>query len=387
MTNPISPSLPDEDELYAALVERRRDYDGRAFVGITTTGIFCRLSCPARKPRRAHARFFPTAAACLAAGFRPCKRCRPLCEGAPEPLVGQLLAALEQDPARRWSENDLAAMGLDPSTVRRAFRRALGTTFLELARLHRVQAGVAARQAGHRVIDAQLDAGFDSASGFRASFARLLGRAPGEIRSDAEMVAHFISTPLGLMIAVADRDVLWLLEFADRRELPRELGAVESEAGAEIGFGASPVIDALEAQLSDYFAGNLSALRLPPKPYGTAFSRQVHAGLKTIPPGTTLSYRALAERLGRPTASRAVARANAANRLAIIVPCHRVIASDGTIAGYAGGVWRKEWLLDHERRNHDRGRGGDLPDATGGLGSGDDLRPPRRARQRRRSAQ
>lgn len=343
-------NLPPDDQLYEALLARSPDFDGRAFVGVTTTGIFCRFSCPARKPRRENARFFANPADCLAAGFRPCKRCRPMSGGAPEPLVRGLLAALEAEPTRRWSEQDLIDHGYDPSTVRRSFKRALGVTFLETARLSRLRAGATERKRGARVIDAQLEAGFDSASGFRAAFAKVLGRAPSAFARDGALVADFISTPLGPMIAVADQDAVWLLEFADRKELSRELAAVEKEAQQAIGFGTSPALDALREELSAFFSGRSMLFSVPTKSYGTPFMRMVHEGLTEIPPGTTLSYGQLAERLGRPTAMRAVARANAANRLAVIVPCHRVIAADGSIAGYAGGVWRKEWLLDHERK-------------------------------------
>ncbi|MEM1379947.1 MAG: trifunctional transcriptional activator/DNA repair protein Ada/methylated-DNA--[protein]-cysteine S-methyltransferase [Pseudomonadota bacterium] len=350
MTTLFDTSLPDDDALYAALVARSADYDGRAFVGVTTTGIFCRLSCPARKPKRENSRFFADAASCLEAGFHPCKRCRPMQNGAPEPLVAELLAALDAEPSRRWSEADLFALGHDPSTVRRTFKRALGRTFLETARLHRLRTGAVTQKQGGQVIDAQLDAGFESASGFRAAFAKLTGRAPGTLDRQARLVADFISTPLGPMIAVADDEAVWLVEFADRKELPREIAAVEKQAGSAIGFGESAVIAQLKAELDAFFGGARSTFRVPIHPYGTDFMQMVHAGLRRIPPGTTLSYGALAQKLGRPTAMRAVARANAANRLAVIVPCHRVIAADGTIAGYAGGVWRKEWLLNHERQ-------------------------------------
>lgn len=199
------------------------------------------------------------------------------------------------------------------------------------------------------MIDAQLDAGFESASGFRAAFAKLLGRAPGAIRQEAELIADFIDTPLGAMIAVADQRGLWLLEFADRKELPRELQAVEAQAGTDIGFGTSPALQRLRDELQAYFSGAELQFSVPVTAYGTPWMKDVHRGLQTIPPGETLSYKELAETLGRPTAMRAVARANASNRLAIIVPCHRVIAANGKVSGYAGGVWRKRWLLEHER--------------------------------------
>ena len=170
-----------DDTLYAALLRRDPAFDGRAFVGVTSTAVLCRLTCPARKPKRENTVFFATAAAGLVAGFRPCKRCRPLAAaGETPPLVASLLARVAE--TERWTERDLAAAGFDPSTVRRAFRRHLGTTFLGAARRLRVERGRNCIAAGSSVITAQLEAGFGSSSGFRSAVKRAFGRPPAQIR-------------------------------------------------------------------------------------------------------------------------------------------------------------------------------------------------------------
>ena len=339
-----------DEALYEALLSRDPAFEGRAWVGVRTTGVFCRLTCPARKPKRENSAFYRSVAACLEAGFRPCKRCRPLSPMSEhEPVVARLLAMLEADPSRRWSEADVADEGIDPSTARRAFRRSFGATFLEVARLSRLRTGAALRSSGASVIDAQLEAGFDSASGFRAAFARLLGTAPGTLSGDEALLADWIDTPLGAMVAVADETHLRLLEFMDRRALPSELRAVQSEAASPIGLGRPDPIDQLAEELSVYFSGTATTFRTPLAPYGSAFSRKVWDALRRIPIGKTRSYGELAIAVGRPSAARAVARANGANRIALVVPCHRVIASDGSLAGYGGGRWRKAWLIEHER--------------------------------------
>jgi AraC family transcriptional regulator of adaptative response/methylated-DNA-[protein]-cysteine methyltransferase len=344
-------TMIDDDTLYDALLARDARFEGRAWVAVRTTGIFCRLTCPARKPKRENVAFFDTVAGCLKAGFRPCQRCRPLASlAAHDPVVQRLLGVLDADPARRWTEADIAALGLDPSTVRRAFRRAFGTTFLEIARLARLRLGAAARGGGARVIDAQLEAGFESASGFRAAFARLVGRPPGALSGAERLQADWIDTPLGPMIAVADEAALWLLEFADRRALPGELRAVAQAAGSPIGLGRPAPTARVAGELQAYFEGRQALFETPTAPYGTAFSRRVWTALRAIPPGRTCAYADLAVAVGQPAAVRAVARANGANRLAILVPCHRVIAADGGLAGYGGGLWRKRWLIEHERR-------------------------------------
>lgn len=156
------PAMPDDATLYAALMARDPAYEGRAFVGVTTTGIFCRLTCPARKPLATNCRWFATAAQAAAAGFRPCRRCYPVgatAEG--DPIIRDLTARLKADPEHRWSEADLTRLGYDPSTVRRAFKRHFGESFLTMARAARLRSGLSTLQKGSMMIDAQLDAGFE----------------------------------------------------------------------------------------------------------------------------------------------------------------------------------------------------------------------------------
>lgn len=343
--------LPDSDTLYAALLSRDARFEGRAFVGVASTGIFCRLTCPARKPRPENCRWFSRVAEALEAGFRPCRRCHPLSTQAEgDPVVQRLLTALEAEPLRRWREGDLTAMGFDLSTVRRAFRRHFGVTFLEMARLRRVRAGVGSLRDGAPVIEAQLDAGFDSASGFRAAFSRLLGHPPRVMTGAAGLWADWIDTPLGGMIAVADYHALHLLEFVGRKALQTELRRLSAGAGGRIGLGRTPITDWIERELHDYFAAKSADFTVPLIAHGTPFQRQVWDALRAIPPGQIRSYGDLARDLGQPGAARAVARANGANQIAIIIPCHRVIGADGSLTGYGGGLWRKEALIALEQK-------------------------------------
>lgn len=342
--------LPDHDTLYAALLARDPAWDGRALVGVTTTGIFCRLTCPARKPLARNCRWFPRPEDALAAGFRPCRRCGPETAGAmAPPWVKDLLAELDRRPDRRWSEGELTAMGLDPSTVRRVFRRLCGQSFLAMARAERVRGGMDSLMRGSAVIEAQMDAGFDSASGFRAAFARLFGHPPQRMRQGTDLLADWIDTPLGGMIAIADDRALHLLEFVDRKALPEGLRRLSAHAGGRIGLGRLAVHDVVQDWLAAFFAGRRSLPEVPVTLIGTPFQQDVWRALQAIPPGQTRSYGQLAAAIGRPAAVRAVARANAANRLALVVPCHRVIGADGTMTGYAGGLWRKERLIAIEQ--------------------------------------
>ncbi|MEL6521240.1 MAG: trifunctional transcriptional activator/DNA repair protein Ada/methylated-DNA--[protein]-cysteine S-methyltransferase [Pseudomonadota bacterium] len=341
--------LPDDETLYTALLNRDPMYEGRAYVGVTTTGVFCRLTCPARKPKRENSVFMETVADCLDAGFRPCKRCQPLAI-TDQPLAQDLINALMADPTHRWSEGDLIARGHDPSTVRRVFKRQFGMTFLDMARLTRLRLGAEALTDGARVIDAQFEAGFESASGFRAAFARLLGIAPGNLSDNTRLKADWIDTPLGAMIAVSDKHALHLLEFQGRKALAAELQTLQRQNKTAIGIGRLEPTDRIAEELAAYFAGSSSRFETPLALGGTPFSREVWAELRKIPPGETRSYGDLAKAMGQPTATRAVARANGANQIAIVIPCHRVIGSDGSLTGYGGGLWRKRWLNDHEQR-------------------------------------
>ncbi len=353
----MTTTLPSDDVLYEALTSRDESYEGTAYVAVRTTGIFCRLVCPARNPKRENCLFLADVGQCLAAGFRPCLRCRPLVSAAAaDPVVEQLVAAIEADPGRRWSEQDLTDRGLDPSTVRRAFRRHLGATFLQVARVRRLRHGAATLAAGEPVIDAQQGAGFDSASAHargsegisRDALTRVLGGSPSALRGPATLGADWVDTPLGPMIAVADEQKLHLLEFFDQRTLPAQLAALRARVGS-IGIGSAAPTTSIRDELSAYFSRTGKTFATPVAVANGEFTRQVHAHLRTIPPGTTRSYAQVAADLGRPTAVRAVARANATNPLAIVVPCHRVVATGGALTGYAGGVWRKRWLLEHER--------------------------------------
>ncbi len=342
-------ALPSDDVLYDALIARSPDYEGSAYVCVRTTGIFCRLTCPARKPKRENTFFAESAGACINAGFRPCQRCRPLEGlGGKDETVEALMRALDAEPERRWSEEDLVRLGHDPSTVRRAFRRHLGITFLDLARQRRLGAAARHLAAGGRVIDAQLEASYGSASGFRAAFARLIGDAPVTAQGREILYADWMETPLGPMVAVGDKTHLHLLEFHDRKALPTEMDDLKRKTRSAVIAGRTAPIEQIDAELKAYFDGENGDFKTPLSLDGSAFERAVWEKLLEIPLGETRSYGDIAREVDTLLAVRAVARANGSNRIAIVIPCHRCIGSDGSLTGYGGGLWRKQWLLRHE---------------------------------------
>lgn len=344
-------STLNHDALYQALLEQDPAYDGRVFVAVKTTGIFCRLSCPARNPKSENCQFFETVAECLDEGYRACKRCKPMITASDsDPTVLALMKALDENPAHRWKEADIEAMGFDPSTVRRQFKRFFGTTFLEIARTTRIRNGFETMQSGGRVIDAQLDAGFESGSGFRAAFARLLGQSPSQFTGDELLKADWIDTALGPLLAVSDRSTLHLLEFAERKALPTELRRLQKLTKGGLGIGRYAPTDQIQEELTRFFDGSSAEFKTPLALHGSPFTRSVWRELQKIPAGALRSYSDLARALGRPDAVRAVARANGANQIAIVIPCHRVVGADGSLTGYGGGLWRKQKLIDTERQ-------------------------------------
>jgi AraC family transcriptional regulator of adaptative response/methylated-DNA-[protein]-cysteine methyltransferase len=340
----------DDNSLYAALLARDPAYDGFFFVGVTTTGIFCRLTCPARKPKRENVSFYSSAQEALDAGFRPCLRCSPLAPSSPRNgAVHHLREAVQSEPDRGWSGAELVSAGYEPGTVRRSFKRAYGMTFSTFAREQRLGRAVTSLQEGNSVIEAQVEAGYESRSGFRDAIGRLLGEAPARARHARLLTAQWIETPIGPMLAAADDAGLHMLEFADRRALPSEIARLRKRVGA-VAFGEHPVLEAVAAQLDAYFAGERRTFELPLAQRATPFQARVWEALRQVPLGESRSYGDLARSLGHPTAVRAVARANGANEIAIVVPCHRIIGVDGALTGYGGHIWRKRWLLEHEQR-------------------------------------
>ncbi len=343
--------LPADDILYQALLERDPSYEGFAYVGVKSTGVFCKLTCAARKPKRENVLFYSAIAAALEAGFRPCKRCRPMRAGLTrEPAIDRLLDELELAPEKKWSEQQIVDLGYDPSTIRRAFRRRFGITFLEIARLRRIGRGIEALADGAAVIDAQVNAYYASGSGFRNAIIKLLGVAPQKINHGAYLKADWIETPIGTMIAIADRDKLHLLEFLDRKALSTEIEHLKKASCSAIVMGREAPIDRVDDELNRYFAGERVNFTTPLATFGSYFTNSVWDALKTIPAGQLCSYSDIAKQIGNGKATRAVARANGANQIAILIPCHRVIGADGTLTGYGGGLWRKKWLIEHERR-------------------------------------
>ena len=343
--------LPPTETMYRALVNRDPSFEGIFFVGVRTTGIFCRPTCTAKKPARANVDFFAISSDALESGYRPCLRCHPMEPGKrPPKLIERLRSEVERTPGGRLTDKELTAMAIDPSTARRQFKRHYGMTFQAYHRARRIGLALSEVKKGSRVDQARNGSGFESESGFREAFTKIFGEPPTSARTRAPLFAERIDTPLGAMIAVADDEGLRLLEFVDRRATERELLILRKRLEMNVVPGEHRHLAATRQQLADYFFGKNLGFDIPLAPVGSPFQLRAWKILQSIPVGETRSYSWMAKRLGDENARRAVGRANGTNMICIVIPCHRVIRADGTLCGYGGGLWRKKWLLDHERR-------------------------------------
>lgn len=335
-----------------AMLTSDPSYEGIFYTAVKTTGVFCRPTCPARKPKPENVVFYKTADNALTAGYRPCLRCKPLdaMGVAPEWIV-DLLRKVDRAPNRRWTDEDLLKLNVDPLRLRRWFKENFGVTFHTHIRTRRLALALGSLKRGATIDNAALDHGYESISGFRDALQQNLQTTPGDARVLPLLLYSRLLTPLGPMIAMAEDRGLVLLEFVDRPALSAEVEELRSRHGYAVAPGRNVHLESVEDRIAAYFAGTLQDFAIPLVTPGTDFQRRVWNALQTIPYGATESYGSIAQKIGSPAASRAVGHANGQNRIAIIIPCHRVIGADGSLTGYGGGQQRKAFLLDLERKS------------------------------------
>ena len=349
---PPVPQLPSFDEMYAALCDRDSRYEGVFIVGVKSTGIFCRPTCSARKPKAKNATFFSNVGEAIVAGFRACKRCKPLDDLAATPdWVTELMNEIELDPSVRWTDETLSNRGIHPVKLRRWFKKNYGVTFQSYQRSRRLSQAAKQINGGDQIAGTAVGIGYESLSGFNDAFQKWCKQVPGTINtSAAPLLIRRITTPLGPMVAGVHDDSICLLEFADRKDLETQVTRLVEWTKRPVEIGNHELFDRLTKQLDEYFAGHRKEFGLPLIWPGRPFQLEVWKQLLKIPYGSVCSYQQIAKRVGRVGAQRAVGRANGSNRIAILIPCHRVVRSDGKPGGYAGELWRKQRLLDLESR-------------------------------------
>lgn len=343
-------TMPPEPVMYDALVRKDAGFEGVFWLGVRTTGIFCRPTCTARTPRPENVEYFAAARDAVSAGYRACLRCRPLeHDGLSPSWLGRLHAEMHRRGGEPISDEGVLALGVDPGTVRRAFKRRYDMTFQAYQRARRMGLALAAIRDGASLARAAHDHGYTSESGFREAFERTFGTTPGRAGDVQLLHARWMTTRLGPMLGIADDAGLRLLEFTGWRALDRMVQTLRRRLGAVVLPGEHPVLDRAEAQIGAYLEGESTDIDVPSAQLGTDFQQEVWTRLGTIPAGTTLTYSEIASDIGRAGSERAIGNACGANALALVVPCHRAVRSDGGMGGYAGGVWRKRHLLALER--------------------------------------
>ena len=339
---------PTPEEAWALVQSRDARADGQLFYGVRTTKIFCRPSCPSRRPVRTHVEFFPDLIHALRAGYRPCRRCNPAGIAPEAQIIQTLCAHLNQNPDRPVPLAELARIAqMSPFTVQRLFQRVLGVSAAQYQSHKRAAAFRQSLAQSSRVTDAIYEAGYSSSS--RAYSNHPAGMKPSDYRSRGQNQTLGYATarsPVGeLLIAATEKGLCAVLMAVTENEAAARLREMFPAADLKPRPELSPMLRQVLSQLSEHPA----ALDLPLDLRATAFQMRVWNALRAIPRGETRTYSQLAKEIGQPTATRAVARACATNPAAIVIPCHRVIGTNGSLTGYRWGTERKKKLLEIER--------------------------------------
>lgn len=335
----------DPETAWAAFERRDRSWDGRVIGAVTTTGIYCKPSCPAKRPKRDHVEFFASGEEARAAGYRPCLRCTPDQVGRDREAVAKAAIMIEQAQEPSSLAELAAAVGYAPHHFQRLFKRDIGVSPAQYYRALRAKRAQQRLTANHRVTDAIYDAGYSAPSRFYADSKERMGMTPSAWRDGGKGETirwTLVGSPLGQLLIAATTKGICRLTFDDdidslRRTFPNARLIEDDGSMAEL---IGKVLAAIEHPSA--------APDLPIDVRGTAFQEAVWRELRKIPPGETRSYAEIAAAIGQPGAVRAVGSANGANHVAVLIPCHRVIRSDGRLGGYAGGIERKRKLLEAE---------------------------------------
>jgi AraC family transcriptional regulator of adaptative response/methylated-DNA-[protein]-cysteine methyltransferase len=337
--------------MWTAVVERDRRFDGQFVYAVKTTRVYCRPTCPSKRPNEKNVEFFQTAEPAHTAGYRACRRCRPdASENRTESIVMKARNYIEENLDKTLTLADIGkASGISQFHLQRLFKAETGLTPRQYADECRLAAVKKELRSGRDVTAAMYEAGYSSSSRLYERSSQKLGMTPatyGKRGAGETIDCAFLRSPLGLVLIAATKKGLCFLQFGETKaELMQSLRDEFAAAAIEESAGTmSPWLE----NLSDYFAGKSAASSLPVDLRGTAFQQAVWHYLRMIPPGETRTYSQVAEGIGQPRAVRAVANACASNRVALAVPCHRVIRNDGSAGGYRWGVERKDALLKQE---------------------------------------
>ncbi|MDP8171231.1 methylated-DNA--[protein]-cysteine S-methyltransferase [Pasteurella skyensis] len=343
------------DTYYTALLERNQQFVGIFFVGVKTTSVFCIATCRARKPKLENVEFYTTFKEALDNGYRPCKICKPTENANKAPKQVELAIQLvKENPKEKITDYQLRQKRISPDVVRRWFNKHYGMTFQAYQRMYRINNAYQELKKGKNTTHTAFDSGYESLSGFGYTFKKMIGKSPKNSNEKSIILISRLTTPLGAMFACATENGICLLEFVDRRMLETEFRDLQKRLNTKILTGENKHIVQVKKEIAEYFEGTRKTFDVKLNTPGTDFQQSVWNALQEIEYGTTTTYQTQAEKINNPKAIRAVASANGYNRISIIIPCHRVIGKNGKLTGYGGGIERKKWLIEHERKNINR---------------------------------
>ena len=341
-----------EESRWEAIVQRMQQADGEFFYGVVTTGIYCRPVCSSRIPNRENVQFFDTNQKAEDAGFRPCKRCTPRKESAPNTAIDAVSQACKfiEESEKEPTLNQLAdVVGLSPYHFHRLFKKTLGITPKQYATANRQKRVRSNLQQNETITDAIYESGYESNSRFYENAASSLGMKPSEFQKGGKgkLIRYgIVQSYLGrVLVAVSDRGICRI----DLDDSPEILKARldENFPNAEL-ISNDPTFTSIISQTIAFLEAPKLDFSLPLDIQGTAFQQRVWNALRDIRPGTTVSYGDIAKKIGNPSAARAVAQACGSNKIAVVIPCHRVVRKNGELGGYRWGINRKEMILERE---------------------------------------
>jgi AraC family transcriptional regulator of adaptative response/methylated-DNA-[protein]-cysteine methyltransferase len=325
-----------------AFRDRNEKYEGRFYAGIKTTGEFMSVTCSSRRPLSRNIAFFSSVKEALDYGYKPCDACDPIWKEVRDSAWVNLHERIITDPFFSIRDSKLKEIGIDPIRLRRFFKNRFGITFQAYLKYHRINHrfgnilhGLNASQ--HRAYRLRPPAVNETEEAYRS-----------KNEEHVKVAITRIDTPIGPMLAGATPDGIALLEFTDRRKLETQLKILEKKLNALLYSGKNKWFSTLNRQLKAYFKGELKSFELPLVAPGTPFQSKVWEAIRQVPYGRVRSYKQQAIDLNQPGAVRAVGHANGDNRIAILIPCHRIVGNNGELMGYGGGLWRKKYLLELE---------------------------------------
>lgn len=338
------------EEKYQILGTRNTEYDGTFFTAVKTTGIFCHPSCRARIPKAKNVVFYASIQDALQNGFRPCKVCKPMEKiGETPSYIKNIIKELQQNPHKKISDEQLKQKGIEPHTIRRWFKKHYNITFHAFQRMLRINYAFNHIKKGNSITHSAFESGYDSLSGFNESYRSIFGVSASQSKNRTVINVLRFSSPIGSIIACATEKGICFLGFIGQKRIQQQFNQIQKHFDAVILPGRNQHLTKVKKEINEYFEGKRKSFTVTLDIVGTDLQKDAWKALEKIPYGKTISDKEQASSISKTQNVRVIASANGANKISIIIPCHRVIGSSKRPSDYAGGLHRKSWLLNFEK--------------------------------------